>query len=71
MQQLAEQLSQEEIMCDEGVEEEEDDEEIKKLENEKVINKNIFFKLYLKYFCAPGKFNTNTPKSQKTIRNDK
>lgn len=42
MQQLAEQLSQEEIMCDEGVEEE-DDEEIKKLENEKVINKNIFF----------------------------
>lgn len=43
MQQLAEQLSQEEIMCDEGVEEEEDDEEIKKLENEKVINNNIFF----------------------------
>ncbi|VVC29897.1 Protein kinase domain,Protein kinase-like domain,Protein kinase, ATP binding site,Serine- [Cinara cedri] len=33
MEQLAERLSQEEIMCDEGVEE--DDEEIKKLENEK------------------------------------
>lgn len=34
MKQLAERLSQEEIMCDEGVED--DDEEIKKLENEKV-----------------------------------
>lgn len=32
---LAERLSREEIMCDEGVDE--DDEEIKKLENEKVI----------------------------------
>lgn len=40
MEQLAERLSQEEIMCDEGVEE--DDEEIKKLESEKVMNKNIF-----------------------------
>lgn len=35
MQELAERLSQDEIMCDEGVEE--DDEEIKKLENEKVM----------------------------------
>lgn len=43
MQQLAEQLSQEEIMCDDGVEEEEDDEEIKKLENEKVFNYIYFF----------------------------
>jgi hypothetical protein len=34
MEQLAERLSQEEILCDEGVEE--DDEEIKKLESEKV-----------------------------------
>lgn len=34
MEQLAERLSQEEIMCDEGVEE--DDEEIRKLESEKV-----------------------------------
>lgn len=40
MEQLAERLSQEEIMSDEGVED--DDEEIRKLENEKVINKNIF-----------------------------
>jgi len=39
MQELAERLSQDEIMCDEGVEE--DDEEIRKLENEKVIY--IFF----------------------------
>jgi len=39
MEQLAEQLSQEEIMCDEGVEE--DHEEIKKLQSEKVI-KTLF-----------------------------
>lgn len=45
MEQLAEQLSQEEIMCDEGVEE--DHEEIKKLQSEKV-NK-IFFSIIL-YF---------------------
>lgn len=41
MEVLAERLSQEEIMSEEGVEE--DDEEIKKLESEKVINKNNFF----------------------------
>lgn len=41
MEQLAERLSQEEIMSDEGVEE--DDEEIRKLENEKVINDNFFY----------------------------
>lgn len=35
MQELAERLSQDEIMCEEGVEE--DDEEIRKLENEKVM----------------------------------
>lgn len=40
MEQLAERLSQEEIMSDEGVEE--DDVEIKKLESEKV-NENILF----------------------------
>lgn len=38
MEVLAEQLSQEEIMSEEGVEE--DDEEIKKLVNEKVKNEN-------------------------------
>lgn len=38
MEQLAEQLSQEEILCNDGVEE--DHEEIKKLQNEKVISKN-------------------------------
>lgn len=40
MEQLAERLSQEEIMSDEGVED--DDDEIRKLENEKVLYKNIF-----------------------------
>lgn len=40
MEQLAERLSQEEILSDEAVEE--DDEEIRKLENEKVINRNFF-----------------------------
>lgn len=39
MEQLAEQLSQEEIMCDEGVEE--NHEEIKKLQSEKVT-KTLF-----------------------------
>lgn len=39
MELLAERLSQDEIMSEEGVEE--DDEEIKKLESEKVINKNL------------------------------
>lgn len=44
MEQLAERLSQEEIMCDEGVEE--DDEEIRKLESEKVkINDKCLFYL--------------------------
>jgi len=50
MQELAERLSQEEIMCEEGVEE--DDEEIKKLENEKVMRTYLisiseFLKLFL------------------------
>lgn len=39
MEILAERLSQDEIMSEEGVEE--DDEEIKKLESEKVMNKNL------------------------------
>jgi len=41
MEQLAERLSQEEILCDEEVDE--DDEEIKKLKNEKVSIDKIFF----------------------------
>lgn len=41
MEQLAEQLSQEEIMCDEGIEE--DHEEIKKLQSEKVSKLKFFF----------------------------
>jgi len=41
MEQLAERLSQEEILCDEEVDE--DDEELKKLKNEKVNIDNIFF----------------------------
>lgn len=40
MEVLAERLSQEEIMSEEGVEE--DDEEIKKLESEKVIKKDLY-----------------------------
>lgn len=40
MKMLAERLSQEEIMSEEGIEE--DDEEIKKLENEKVMNDNNY-----------------------------
>lgn len=48
MEQLAEQLSQEEIMCDEGVEE--DHEEIKKLQSEKVskLKKKIYLYYILK-----------------------
>lgn len=41
MEQLAERLSQEEILCDEEVDE--DDEELKKLKNEKVNIDNILF----------------------------
>lgn len=45
MEQLAERLSQEEILCDEEIDE--DDEELKKLKNEKVnIDKN-FLSLHL------------------------
>lgn len=45
MEQLAERLSQEEILCDEEVDE--DDEEIKKLKNEKVSLVDTFISLHL------------------------
>jgi len=49
MEQLAERLSREEILCDEEVDE--DDEEIKKLKNEKVsINKSFSLNLTYKHF---------------------
>jgi len=49
MEKLAERLSQEEILCDEEVDE--DDEEIKKLKNEKVsINKFFFIITPITYY---------------------
>lgn len=55
MEPLAEQLSREEIICDEGVDE--DDEEIKKLEIEKVItillllfNYNEFLNIFFNFY---------------------